>query len=163
MQKGRQCLCIHAGARISPTARCVGPSPTTRGRSPPAACSQLTSPPGTVWSYPRGIALNHRETVGRFQYHTGGGRCPDVNISMSSPGTLSISGGPPPYLREYGEECSFQPHTTTGNQQVCAIAFCHIHMQQIARFICASISPPSSVKLVPSAETTSPLSADPPG
>ncbi len=49
------------------------PAPQHGDAHSPAACSRLTSPPGTVWSYPHRHTLYHRETVGRFQYHTGGG------------------------------------------------------------------------------------------
>ncbi|VCY53675.1 hypothetical protein BANRA_05430 [Escherichia coli] len=45
----------------------------------------------------------------------------------------------------------FLPHTTHGNQQACAIAFATSTYSKSPRFICALISPPSSVKPVPSA------------
>ncbi len=79
--------------RISPTARCVGPSPTTRGRSLSGSmftaditarnCVVLPTP-----AYPcTTVKRSDVSSIIRVA-----ARCPDVSVSMSSPGTLSISG-----------------------------------------------------------------------
>ncbi len=117
---------------ISPTARCVGARPMTRGRvSSGSRLMALMTARNWVVSPPR-HTLNHREPVRALQNHPSPPAVRRSGPSSDWP-ARGPSGATAPLPSSTWVRMLFRRPSLTGNQQVIAVAVRHRYIQQLPR------------------------------